>query len=86
MTLTGGDFVQTIHHVKKTIVFYLDSPYVPPGVILCFTSYFSEEFYFEQQIELQKSCDDIQTGGNHFILGNSDLKRVKYAKTSLLKE
>ena len=50
---------------------YLDPPYVPLSETAHFTSYTSEKFGKEQQLDLLEFCEKIDRKGGLFMLSNS---------------
>jgi len=65
ITPSAGDFV------------FLDPPYAPLSATSSFTSYTSEEFGSQQQIELKEFCDKLNENGVKFMLANSNCEFIR---------
>ena len=71
-TILTGDYKKLIRRIRKNDFVYLDPPYVPLSDTAHFTSYTSEKFGEEQQLELLEFCKKINKKGALFLLSNSD--------------
>ena len=65
------DYKKLNRRIRENDFVYLDPPYVPLSETAHFTSYTSEKFGEEQQLELLKFCEKIDKKGGLFMLSNS---------------
>jgi len=70
-TILSGDYKKLNLRIRKNDFVYLDPPYVPLSDTAHFTSYTSEKFGEEQQLELLEFCKKIDKKGGLFMLSNS---------------
>ena len=70
-TILNGDYKKLNIRIRKNDFVYLDPPYVPLSDTAHFTSYTSEKFGKEQQLELLEFCEKIDRKGGLFMLSNS---------------
>ena len=70
-TILSGDYKKLNRRIRKNDFVYLDPPYVPLSDTSHFTSYTSEKFGEEQQVELLEFCKKIDKKGGLFMLSNS---------------
>ena len=70
-TILNGDYKKLNRRIKEKDFVYLDPPYVPLSETAHFTSYTSEKFGEEQQLELLNFCEKIDKKGGLFMLSNS---------------
>ena len=70
-TILNGDYKKLNIRIRKRDFVYLDPPYVPLSETAHFTSYTSEKFGKEQQLELLEFCEKIDRKGGLFMLSNS---------------
>ena len=71
-----SDFSEILNHVQKGDFVYLDPPYAPLNETSSFTSYTKEGFGEDMQVKLKELCDELDKMGVHFMLSNSDTKRI----------
>jgi len=76
-----GDFENTLLYANEHTFYYLDPPYKPISVTSAFTSYSKENFDDEDQMRLNKFCNNITERGASFILSNSDLNTEENKNT-----
>jgi len=69
-----GDFSETIHYADKNSLFYFDPPYKPLNKTSNFNSYAKDEFNDEEQIRLNKFCNELEEKKYNWILSNSDVR------------
>jgi len=72
--LLCGDFEQTLNHTSANTLFYFDPPYKPLSETSSFNSYAKDEFNDDEQIRLEKFCEQLNNLGHNWILSNSDVK------------
>ena len=70
-TILNGDYKKLNRRIRENDFVYLDPPYVPHSETAHFTSYTSEKFGKEQQLELLTFCEKIDKKGGLFMLSNS---------------
>ncbi len=71
VTIQNGDYKNvTINAVPGDFV-YFDPPYMPVSETSSFTSYTSNGFGEQEQIDLKQECDRLNALGVNFLLSNS---------------
>ena len=70
-TILNGDYKKLNRRIRENDFVYLDPPYVPLSETAHFTSYTSEKFGKEHQLELLTFCEKIDKKGGLFMLSNS---------------
>lgn len=72
INIISGDYKQALKNLRKGAFVYFDPPYMPISSSSSFTGYTENGFGKEQQIELKKECDKLNSKGIKFLLSNSD--------------
>ena len=62
---------ELLKNIPKKSFVYLDPPYDPVSTTSNFTGYSKGGFTREDQIELRKCCDELNSRGIKFMLSNS---------------
>lgn len=65
------DYKELLKNIPKKSFVYLDPPYDPVSTTSNFTGYSKGGFTREDQIELRKCCDELNSRGIKFMLSNS---------------
>lgn len=74
--ILNGDFHDTITHIGKGTLVYMDPPYLPLTETSSFTGYQKDRFTENEQVRLKQFCDEITERGGLFIESNSDPSQV----------
>lgn len=85
-TVICQDFNQSIKHIKKNDLVYLDPPYSSKTTDKTFLMYNENLFRWEDQIKLESFCDKIIKKGAFVILSNlynEDIKKLFHKKLGL---
>ena len=72
VTITTGDYQQTIEMAHGKTLFYFDPPYRPLSNTSSFNDYTKEAFNDIAQTRLKRFCDSVEKAGFYFMLSNSD--------------
>lgn len=72
VTITTGDYQQTIEMAHGKTLFYFDPPYRPLSNTSSFNDYAKEAFNDIAQTRLKRFCDSVEKAGFYFMLSNSD--------------
>ena len=75
--ILNGNYCDTLSHIEKGTLVYLDPPYAPVSQTSNFTGYNAGGFSYEEQIRLKKFCDIIAEKEAFFMLSNSDCSFVR---------
>ncbi len=73
----SDDFKIFLNQISKGDFVYLDPPYDSEENIESFTSYQSNGFTRENQLELKNKCDELHKKGAYFLLSNADTKYIR---------
>ena len=68
----NDDFEKTQEYISKPTFVYMDPPYKPLTKTSSFTSYSENSFNDDDQLRLQKFCQNISEKGGFWLLSNSD--------------
>lgn len=81
------DFRKTLKRARKGDVVYCDPPYVPLSKTANFTSYGTNSFSLDDQVELAKMAEQLAKKGIHVVLSNHFTKFVNdlYKNARLVK-
>ncbi len=71
-TFVCGDFSSIMNRARKGDVVYCDPPYVPLSPTASFTSYASEGFSYDQQVELAFRAKKLADRGVKVVISNHD--------------
>ena len=77
ITLTSGDYGDTLQNLPKGTFVYLDPPYDPVSDTANFTGYAAGGFSKSEQIRLREYCDELDRRGLKFMLSNSATDFIK---------
>ncbi len=67
-----GDFVSLMNRARKGDVVYCDPPYVPLSATASFTSYATQSFSYDQQVELAYRAQHLANRGVRVVISNHD--------------
>ena len=67
-----GDFVNLMNRARKGDLVYCDPPYVPLSPTSSFTSYASQGFSYDQQVELAYRAKRLANRGVRVVISNHD--------------
>lgn len=70
--IIDGDYRNALKNLRRGAFVYFDPPYMPISSSASFTGYTENGFDKNQQIELKKECDRLNSKGIKFLLSNSD--------------
>lgn len=76
-TITHGDYKHILKRVKRDDFVYLDPPYYPLTKTASFTSYTTEGFLEDEQIELRDTFIELHKRGCYVMLSNSDTSFIR---------
>ncbi|WP_262121273.1 DNA adenine methylase [Anaerococcus sp. Marseille-Q5996] len=71
ITISSGDYKDSIKVANENDFIYLDPPYLPVSKTSNFTSYTKNNFKYDEQIDLKNECDKLTEKGIKFLLSNS---------------
>ena len=71
-TFVCGDFVSLMNRSRRGDVVYCDPPYVPLSPTASFTSYASQGFTYDQQVELAYRAQHLANRGVKVVISNHD--------------
>ena len=69
--ILNTDYSDSLKYIRKNDFVYFDPPYDPISDTSSFTSYTEKGFTKEDQINLKKTCDVLNSKGVKFLLSNS---------------
>jgi DNA adenine methylase len=69
--ILNTDYSDSLKYIRKNDFVYFDPPYDPISDTSSFTSYTEKGFIKEDQINLKKTCDVLNSKGVKFLLSNS---------------
>ena len=69
--ILNTDYADSLKYIRKNDFVYFDPPYDPISDTSSFTSYTEKGFTKEDQINLKKTCDVLNSKGVKFLLSNS---------------
>ncbi|WP_246075846.1 Dam family site-specific DNA-(adenine-N6)-methyltransferase [Aliikangiella marina] len=72
-----ADFVSVMNRARRGDVVYCDPPYVPLSPTASFTSYASQGFSYDQQIELAYRAKKLAARGVKVIISNHDTSMTR---------
>ena len=74
ITMTSGDFEDSVSNVKEGDFVYFDPPYIPLNETSSFTSYTHEGFSYEDQVRLRNTVRRLTEKGVKVMVSNSSSK------------
>lgn len=74
ITITSGDFEDSVSTVKEGDFVYFDPPYIPLNETSSFTSYTHEGFSYEDQVRLRNTVRKLTEKGVKVMVSNSSSK------------
>lgn len=74
ITMTSGDFEDSVSTVKEGDFVYFDPPYIPLNETSSFTSYTHEGFSYEDQVRLRNTVRRLTEKGVKVMVSNSSSK------------
>jgi len=74
ITITSGDFEDSVSTVKEGDFVYFDPPYIPLNETSSFTSYTHEGFSYEDQVRLRNTVRRLTEKGVKVMVSNSSSK------------
>lgn len=74
ITITSGDFEESVSTVKEGDFVYFDPPYIPLNETSSFTSYTHEGFSYEDQVRLRNTVRRLTEKGVKVMVSNSSSK------------
>ena len=74
ITITSGDFEDSVSTVKEGDFVYFDPPYIPLTETSAFTSYTHEGFSYEDQVRLRNTVRRLTEKGVKVMVSNSSSK------------
>ena len=77
ITITSGDYKETLRHASPGDFVYLDPPYMPISSSSAFTGYTEGGFDYAKQVELKEACDQLRDAGIPFLQSNSDCQEIR---------
>lgn len=77
VTLSTGNFEQTLKQARKGDFVYLDPPYQPISATSNFTGYTKDSFSYEHQEKLAKTVKALSKRGCLIMLSNSDCNEIR---------